>query len=222
MTAGLLALFNAFAQQEASRSGGGGGGGGGGGQRQVVDPTQLREALAAFDAASFTQGVPSLAHRADTAHGMAPGLCCGPQRCVDRPASVLSLAPSQLRHLSSAGWIVWAKAGNHSRGLLSPGTREGLALRLLSASLPAGQPHRRLSAPARAPAACNASRSLLVLPLLWPPPLSRSARAPAGSMRAAPRLHACSPTRVPGIGHLSWTFRMLTFCRPSCRRPACS
>jgi len=108
VTAGLLALFNAFAQQEANRSGGGGGGG----QRQVVDPTQLREALAAFDAASFSQGMPSLAHRADIAHGVAPGLSCGPQRCVDRPASVLSLAPSQLRHLSSAGWIVWAKAGN--------------------------------------------------------------------------------------------------------------
>jgi len=84
VTAGLLALFNAFAQQEADRSGGGGG------QRQVVDPTQLREALAAFDPASFSQGTPSPAPWADRAHGVALSRNCGSWRCGAR-SSVMRL-----------------------------------------------------------------------------------------------------------------------------------
>ncbi len=104
MTAGLLALFNAFAQQEADRSGGGGA------QRQVVDPTQLREALAAFNAASFSQGTPSPAPWALTAHCVAPSCFCGPQRSGACPSALrlrgpapLTAGPSQLSWLDRVG-----------------------------------------------------------------------------------------------------------------------
>ena len=51
MTAALLELFLAFAAQEAER-------GRADGRRLVVDPTRLREALAAFKAAAFRIGAP--------------------------------------------------------------------------------------------------------------------------------------------------------------------
>ena len=50
VTAALLELFLAFAAQEAER-------GRADGRRLVVDPTRLREALAAFKAAAFRIGV---------------------------------------------------------------------------------------------------------------------------------------------------------------------
>lgn len=49
VTAALLELFLAFAAQEAER-------GRADGRRLVVDPTRLREALAAFKAAAFRIG----------------------------------------------------------------------------------------------------------------------------------------------------------------------
>jgi len=52
VTAGLLGLFRAFAQQEAER------GRANDRRSQVVDPTSLREALAASNAASFRIGAP--------------------------------------------------------------------------------------------------------------------------------------------------------------------
>lgn len=49
MTAALLELFRAFAAQEAER-------GRADGRRLIVDPTPLREALAAYKAAAFRIG----------------------------------------------------------------------------------------------------------------------------------------------------------------------
>lgn len=58
VTAGLLGLFSAFARQEAERSRAPDG------ARAPVDPTPLRQALAAYSAASFRIGAPRWARAA--------------------------------------------------------------------------------------------------------------------------------------------------------------